>query len=222
MVFLSNPLVSGLPSGFLPNGTLIVALYLPAALLIGLAIGDAFTLLEARIKGPRLRNGLRAAYALLLAAVACWGGYWLARTCIDPWRYLVSQADVQAMAWVEANTPADATFAVGGDFALESGVSGHDAGLWLPYSAHRRTLVPPLIYVSEGDPGYVSQTASELSALYGADSPEALARTLRELGANYVYQSNRTPQAWQEFLEDRARFERLYDRGGVRVYRVLD
>jgi hypothetical protein len=159
--------------------------------------------------------------SLLLVALAGWGAYWLGRTGIDPWRYLVTPADVQAMAWVEANTPVDASFAVAGDMWLEAGVTGHDAGLWLPYVARRRTLVPPVIYISEGDPGYVAQTASGLAQVYEAASPEALADALHSLGADYVYRSVRTPQPWQAHLEDEAFFQRIYSAGGVRVYRVL-
>ena len=138
-----------------------------------------------------------------------------------PWYALISPPDLEAMHWVQANTPADATFAVGGEFWLADSVSGYDAGLWLPYAAHRHTLLPPVIYISEGDPGYVMQTAAALAPIYEADGPSALQQALRDAGAGYVYQSNRSPQTWYQHLTDDALFERLYDQGGVRVYRVL-
>jgi len=223
VLWLANPRVSGLPSGFFTNGTVIIALYLPAALLIGLAVGDAWALLRDRLAQRRMAGALlTAALVVALMAASAWGGYWLARTGIEPWYFLVTDADVSAMRWVQASTPVDAVFAVGGEFWQDEGVSGYDAGLWLPYIARRSTLLPPVIYISEGDPGYVAQTAHALEPLYSAESPEALWRALRAAGAGYVYQSNRTPQDWHAHLNDGALFERLYDQGGVRVYRLLD
>ncbi|NLG28413.1 MAG: hypothetical protein GX557_10910, partial [Chloroflexi bacterium] len=88
IVFLANPRVSGLPSGFLTNGAVIMALYLPAALLIGQATSDLYGLLQGKLRG-RWRVALSAALVIALLALGGWGGYWLARTGIEPWYQLV-------------------------------------------------------------------------------------------------------------------------------------
>lgn len=222
VAFLANPLVSGTPSGFLTNGTLIVALYLPAALLIGLAIGDAWKLLGMAAS----RCGRWAGYAVnaVLVMVLCAGGVWgaldMSRHGLEPSRYLVSNEDLAAMGWVREHTPADAVFAVGATFWLSTAVTGNDAGYWLPYVAGRKTLVPPMVYINEGDATYVARANHAVKTLAQATTSSDLVDALRREGATHIYLARQHEQPWQAALMDAERFELLYDAGGVRVYRV--
>ena len=217
MFFLANPVVSGMPSGFMPNGTVIVGLYLPAAVLVGLAAGDMGQRVARALWGSRT---LKICASLGWTLLALWGAQDMLAHTLEPWYQLVTPADERAMAWVEAHTSPEAVFAVGTDFWLPSAATGSDAGYWLPYIAHRRTIVPPMIYISEGDPSYVAEKQALLAPLAASTTPKDLADALRRSGATYIYVSNRTPRPWQASLDEAAYFERLYEAEGVRVYHL--
>jgi hypothetical protein len=221
MLVIANPSLSGVPSGFLTNGTVILALYLPASILIGLAVGDLFALTLRRVPsaGPK-RRAVSALFGLLLIVASGAGAYQILETGRDDWYALVLEGDTAAMAWIEEHTPTDATFAVGSTFWLEGGATCQDGGLWLPYIARRATLMPPMIYISEGEPAYIEATNERLRALAEADSPEDLAQAMEAAGARYAYVGQRGSQPWQAHLEDARVFEAIYRGNGVRVYRV--
>ncbi|MCD6518446.1 MAG: hypothetical protein J7M05_00780 [Anaerolineae bacterium] len=223
MFFLANPVLSGIPSGFLPNGTVIVALYLPASLLVGLAVGDAWSLLDGKCRKNWPRWGAKlslAGFGLLVLVASILGTRGILAHGLEPWRYLVSSADLQAMRWIEKNVPQDALFAVTGEFWLPTAVAGADAGLWLPYIAHRQTLIPPMIYISEADEHFIEQVNRTVRGLLQADSAQALARALWQVGAGYIYLGRRSPENWHALLEDSRYFQCLYAIDDVRVYQL--
>jgi len=226
-LFLANPVVSGTPSGFLSNGAVIVGLYLPAALLVGLAVGDFWALAERQFrrgKGEQSSGRVpplsEALLVVSLVALSWWGVRDKLARGIEPWRYLVSDADVQAMQWVREQTPEDALFAIGTDFWQEAAATGNDAGFWLPYIARRGTTIPPMIYINEADPAQVAATNVALHALNASESSQALAAALQATGADYVYLGNRVEQRWRDILSDPSYFESVYAHDGIAIYRV--
>ena len=124
------------------------------------------------------------------------------------------------MRWIEKNVPQDALFAVTGEFWLPTAVAGADAGLWLPYIAHRQTLIPPMIYISEADEHFIEQVNRTVRGLLQADSAQALARALWQVGAGYIYLGRRSPENWHALLEDSRYFQCLYAIDDVRVYQL--
>lgn len=228
VTFLANPAISGTPSGFMSNGAVLLALYLPASVLVGLATGDLLSQFEALEVGHEVAvpsdshgriTGLVLAVALVVLCV--WGARDKLSGGLEPWRYFVSNSDLDAMAWIGENTPPDAVFVVGAEFWLSSNATGNDAGYWLPYIARRRTILPPMTYTAEGEPDYVAKTNTTVHSLINAGSPAELSAAMGRGGAEYVYVGNRVKQPWQELLTDRRHFEKLYDREGIRIYRRL-
>jgi len=224
--FLANSSVSGLPHGFFTNGTVILALYLPASVLIGLAASDGLAQLEALAArrgraAATLGRGkvIGLAFGAVLLVLSVWGVGDKISSGIEPWRYLVSNDDLAAMKWIVENTPPDAVFGVGGEFWRPRSVTGNDAGYWLPYIARRRTILPPMVYPGEAEPGYVARVASVYEGLNDAESSEDLSAALAWAGAEYVYVGNRVKQPWEGLLADDGRFQEVYARDGVRVYR---
>ncbi len=218
-ILLANPSVSGIPSGFLPNGTVIVALYLPAAILTGLAASDLYGLLQQRLPQNR-RVALKVSGILVVVAVGAAGGVDMIRTGYDPWWRLLSNPDLAAMEWVRENTPEDAVFAVGFDYWISASLSGIDGGYWLPYSAQRQTLVPPMVYITEAPPEDVARINAMAAQIASTTSSADLAQVLHSLGIDYVYRGCRSQPDWYALVDDPALFERVYESEGVRVDRV--
>jgi len=220
MFYLANPVISGTPNGYLPNGTVILALYLPASVLIGLAISDGWGWAASKLSDPTAHRWLDSALGAMLTAAAIWGVRQMLTHGIEPWRYLVSNDDLTAMTWAREHTPEDALFAVGADFWLSDAVTGNDGGYWLPYVARRNTLVPPMIYLGEVDAAYVERKHDLLRRLIAADSAQALSEALAQAGADYVYLGQqRVAQPWRPLLQDERYFERVMAAGEVAIYR---
>lgn len=220
VIFLANPSVSGiLPSGFLNNGTVVLSLFLPASLLIGLAAGDLLTLLAGAIgaSGGRLWQG---SLAIGLVAMLALGGTRMAEEGYTDWWALLFPGDLSAQEWIREHTPPEATFLVGFDFWLEEGIGASDGGCWIPYITGRRTTVPFLIYVNEASPEQVASTNALARQVLEARTAGDLAAVLRAAGVGYAYRSERREQPWHPLLDDAAHFECLHESPGVRIYRV--
>jgi len=227
VVFLANPVASGMPSVFLSNGTVMIAMYLPASVIIGLASGDLLARLERsmtrrrRVALPQVRNlaDLLLGAALLVLSLSG-AGEKLFRA-LDMWDVLVTNADLRAGKWIEERTSPDAVFMVGAYFLWPRFAVGNDGGWWLPYVAHRRTTLPPMLYLAEASVDRVLATNTTIRSLISARSPGELATAMERAGAQYVYAGHQVKQPWEGFLTDDAYFEKLYDREGIRIYRRL-
>lgn len=143
-------------SGIITNFDVLIAAYLPAALLTGFLGVQLLPALTSR-------KWLAVAAAAALAGLSAWGAY--ARLGdLHPDRHaLVTYPDVRAAEWIRKHTPADAHFAIN-SFRAYGGslVVGSDAGWWLPILASRQTTVPPLTYGTElpADSAYRQQVLS--------------------------------------------------------------
>jgi hypothetical protein len=164
----------------------IIAWYIPVALLIGGLVGDLGHGLAVRWRraGP-----LVAAGGLLLAGL--WGSPQQA-TIVDRSYEIVSHADQAAMAWIDAHVPADALFLVNGFTVYgDTSVVGADAGWWIPLLAHRQTTMPPqyaLLNEMPSQPGYLQRVTRLVIDL--RESPPATPegqRILCENGISHLY-----------------------------------
>jgi hypothetical protein len=178
-----NPQWLRLPgAGTLTNFALLIAAYIPAALLAGASFGW----LMRRLRAPLALAGA----CLALAGAAYWGAGARLKE-IDVYApAMVTPADLRASRWIEAHTPADARFLINGFFPNSGAVVGSDGGWWLPLLAHRQTVLPPLLYISEQGPrpDYREWVNQVYARLYksGINSAKTLA-LLRERGVTYVY-----------------------------------
>ncbi len=217
LIFLANPEASGIPSGFLENGSVIVALYLPASLLLGLAISDAADLLARRVRRARLVDGI-VALGLVAAAVSGLGD--MLDWGFEPGRALVTNSDLAALDWIRRNTPPEARFAVASNFWLTEGLEGVDAGLWIPYASGRQTTVPPMIYINEAPVEQIAATNALARRMNAASSPGEFAAVLRAEGVDYAYRGLRQTPPWYAYLDAADTFERVYEAEGVAIYRL--
>ena len=154
---------------------------------------------------------------------------------------LVGPADLAAIEWIKANTPADARFLVN-SFPAYGGTlaAGTDAGWWLPLLAGRWASLPPLTYGSEQGEivNYQKHLNDFIVALRGrplSDPSPVLVdltkrsawRAVRSAGTGYVYNGAHPypgPRAVDRFdsaiLRADPRFTLVYDQGGVEIFQV--
>lgn len=185
LLLAANPQWLQLPGeGVLSNFALFIALYIPAGVLVGAAIG--------RFVGNLQPKPIWTTVLVSLFAVIGFLGVQQRQgdLHVQP-STLVTRPDLNAAAWIQRNTPSDARFLVNSFFAYgDTLIVGADGGWWLPLLADRQISVPPLNYGAERGPRpnyreWVNALPAEIAAK-GIDSPSALAM-MRERNIDFVY-----------------------------------
>jgi hypothetical protein len=187
LLLSANPQWLRLPGeGAINNFAIFIAAYIPVGILAGSALGWLF---GARPLVSRLP------YVLALAALALAAG--IANLAdrtgdISPAQYaLVTQPDLRAAAWIQANVSRDARFLVNSFSAYgDSLFVGSDGGWWIPLLAHRQTMLPPITYGVERGPrpdyGEWINSLPVMIRARGIAAPEAIAM-LGERGITHVF-----------------------------------
>lgn len=206
----------------------LIALYIPAGLLIGLLTSEA-----AGFATHRLGGWSELASLALVASLAIWGAAGQ-RNLTQPGTFaLVTRPDAKAMRWIRQHTPENARFLVEG-FRIYGGMSavGADAGWWIPLLARRRNTMPPqyaLMNEASDPPGYTQAVIDLTAALERASpaSPEGMA-ALCAAGVTHIYVGQRqgligtgTMQLYTAFeLEGSPFLQAVYAQDRVRVFAV--
>jgi hypothetical protein len=187
LLLAANPQWLGLPgTGALSSSAVLIAAYIPAAVLLGGAAGWIIEALQ--VQAGRWRP---IAATLLVLGVSLWGARdRLADLKVSTYA-LVTRPDLRAAAWIQQNTPAKARFLVNSFSAFDnSSIVGSDGGWWLPLLAHRDSTLPPLLYASESGPTpdyreWVNALSRAIQQT-GLEDPGVLAM-LKERGVTHVY-----------------------------------
>jgi hypothetical protein len=184
-----------LPAGrliHLPGATnmnafaILIALYIPAGVLIGWLFGEAISWLLGR------HRTLGFVGALLILVLALGLGINQQINIVDSNYVMVTESDLTAMDWIRANVSEDARFLVSG-FLIYNGrsVVGADAGWWIPLLTDRENTIPPqyaLLNEAPIDPSYnrdVVNLVAQLQAV-SPSSPEGLS-LLCQQDISHVY-----------------------------------
>lgn len=183
ITLLVNPQWLRLPgAAILTNFALVIAAYIPAGILVGVAIGWVVY---------RLRHPILQLLVLLSMVGGIWWG-WDARiqnVGNESTNYMTT-ADIEAAKWIDAHLPADAHFLINGYYLNTGSVVGSDAGWWLPLLAHRKVVLPPMVYGAEQGPrpDYEEWINHLYTTLYnqGINDPQTVA-LLREHGITHIY-----------------------------------
>lgn len=211
-------LLLSLPGGlgeYMDTITVVQSLFLPAAVIIGLAAGD----FAATAGAYRWR---RWAVAAVTGVLALAGARSIAGI-VETGAPYVLPADLPAVAWVRAHTPPGARFMVNTfrfDF-LPDYVLGGDAGSWLPVLAERAAVTAPMTYAAERVrwPDY-STRINALADLGGnLATPEAVAR-LRQEGVTHVYLGARGGPLSLDALLASPDYELVYQHGPVAIFQL--
>lgn len=184
--YMAGSLV-GIPGAvMLQSFAVLIALYIPVALLCGWLAAELIAFL-----GQRHARVAAAIPAVALTTLAAWGGLQQARI-VDPSYILVTRPDTRAMRWISAHTPPEARFLVHG-FTVYGGDSavGADAGWWIPLLAGRANTMPPQYALSNersDPPGYSQHVIALVETLRTTPptTPQGL-RALCEAGVTHLY-----------------------------------
>jgi hypothetical protein len=143
-------------------------------------------------------------------------------TILNPATILATQADVQAIEWIEKNTPPEADFFINVTPWQYGVYRGVDGGWWVPLLSGRQALLPPVLY-STGEAGYfqkISGRAEQASQMEGCTAELREFVHSARLGYLYLVRGRGTLQA--AALEG-CDFTRLvYEKEGVSIFRVTN
>ncbi len=165
---------------------IMIAFYLPAALLAGLGIQA----LADRVPQPwqtRFAYGLIS--ALLIAGFI--GGYYRS-TGIETWRYFMTDYDRQAMEWIKTNTPSDAVFAINTYMWLGGYPHGTDGGYWIPYFTGRQTNAETMM-LPVNQPAEMSLVLDRSTAVVNYVNGTGNLQSMCETGLSYLYLGKGNP-----------------------------
>ncbi len=170
----------------LPNSALVIAAFLPVALLIS-ELASAVWDGARRIPWPAVGRWLGPASAVAALVLGLIGA-WRILPIINPQTVLVTSDDLAAMQWIRTHTPPDARFLVN-VVPWQLGLyRGSDAGWWIPLLTGRRCTLPPVLY-NAATPAYVAEI-NEIAAAVSAGALPGRDRwqeRCRELGIRYIY-----------------------------------
>ena len=201
-------------SPFRPDHFVIV-LFLPSSLLLTDFI---FTACE-RLQTGRFRMvGTFLAGAAILSLLV-WG-LWETRFIINQTTVFTSQADIEAIEWVAANTPLEARFMTNATHWQYSTYRGEDGGWWIMPLTRRETLLPPVLYVmgARGTVENINNIAKTVSQLQDC-SPEFW-DLVEEEGVTHIYLVEGRGSLQPEGLEGCVGLSLVYEKDGVFIYEV--
>jgi len=208
-------------ANMLQTFAIMIALYIPVGLLVGWLTGRL---------AARKQPWLQALWGALIVGAAIYGVD-QQRSLVDAQFYsMVTHPDARAMQWIEANTPAEASFLVQ-SFVYSVSVAGSDAGWWIPLLAGRGNNAPPQYAMFAEAPASPETNPSLLALVetleqYPLPVPEALVQ-LCASGISHVYngqQQGRVGFEVQPLFDPSALrnspeiFERLYARDRVEIF----
>jgi len=190
-------LLSGIVAGrliHLPGANLmqsfavLIALYIPIALVIGWGFGEIAT---ASVQRSRILAPIAAIF--LIFGVGTWSASVQRLAVPLPQTYaIVTRADLRATTWIRSNVSTEASFLVEG-FRIYNGMTsvGADAGWWIPLLTGRANTMPPqyaLINEAPIESNYTTRVTELVAGLETSapSSPKGL-RLLCNWRVSHVY-----------------------------------
>lgn len=196
----------------LTNISAIITLFLPLSILGAHLIRFVF---DEAVKPSRRRTVLLAA-TLVIAL----GGASRMLQIVNPETVLATSADVRALAWIRAHTPADARFAVGVQPWIGGSYIGTDGGYWIPLIAGRESILPPGLYPWVMPPKRVVSITRLLGAWYedGNVRDPAILDELRRSGVTHLYFGPFNRMAIRQAMGGLPGVVRVYAAENVEIY----
>jgi hypothetical protein len=230
---VANPHFLNLPGkGALSNKIVLYSIYLPASIITGSFVGwmidSAFSKGSTAIKSRVFGIGVLS----IFIALGIWGtGQRLQE--LRKYEIFVTQPDLNAMEWIEANTDEHAKFLVNSYFGFGiNWIIGNDGGWWLPLLANRKTNLPPMVYVVEQGPRpdyaqWVSFLPREINEK-GITHPEVV-KLMQDRDITHLYigqlhggrEANENLLALDKLVND-PKFELVFHQDRVWVFKIVN
>ena len=203
ILMLLSVVSASVAGGLVPTSLVLLMAFIPA----GLVIGDNVAALFTRTKES---EGHAPTWAYAAACLALGGIALVAArnmtTIINPATVLYSTADDEAMQFIRDEIPAHSVFLTNSFAWFGSNYVPADGGGWIPYLTEDRILYPSGELIPDSS---------------GVLQGNVLAEWIKAQGIQYVYLGTRAGVLTKsDFSSHPERYERVYDRGGVQLYRV--
>ncbi len=220
LFFLANLGVFSLPgANFVNNTAVTISLFMPIAVLGGYLIAWVIQGWEVLVKQP-----WKPVYWGAITLAGCLLAFYAARSLLpilNPGTLLVRQADLEAIEWIDANLPKEASVLIN-PFAWGYNLyAGNDGGYWISPLAGRKTFPPAAIYNFDFDsdnPQRISAGAQKVIEL--GEKPAELASFMTEQGLQYVYCGGRGGPISPRALRESPEFRLLYQKQGVSLFQI--
>ena len=201
---------------FRPDHAAIV-LFLPTALLIAELFISALDW-SPRKSFTRIKTVL---ILILFTALVGWG-IWGTRMVINSTTILATNADLEAVNWIDRNTPAEARFLFNVSHWQYGSYRSVDGGWWITPLTNRNTILPNALYAM-GDSDYKNQVnslAAQVSQIEGC-TPEFWDLVI-EQGLTHIYLKQGLGSMQTSHFENCQNVELIYEKDGVYLYRIRD
>ena len=201
---------------FRPDHAAIV-LFLPTALLIA----ELFISALDWSPGNRFTRIKTIPILFLFAALVGWG-IWGTRMVINSATILATKADLEAVNWIDRNTPEEARFLINVSHWQYDSYRGVDGGWWITPLTNRYTILPNAMSAM-GDSEYKNQVnslAAQVSQIEGC-TPEFW-DLVSEQGLTHIYLKQGLGSMQTSHFENCQNVELIYEKDGVYLYRIRD
>ncbi|MGC9359131.1 MAG: DUF6541 family protein [Anaerolineae bacterium] len=222
---VSLPQVVGLPPSWLMSSSaLAISFWVLVSILGGLLVGDlvgvARDAISERWELSTWQQGGAPVLAAAMTLAVGWGA-WGMVDVVNPTTVLADVRDMDAMAWIRAETPESASFLVNARNWIPGISVGTDAGWWIPYLTGRRATQPPILYY-QGPASYRNDVAAVVEQMAQWEQPDDAFETwVRQLGVTHIYVGSRGGPLTPRLLDGCSALEIVYSSGPVRIYQVL-
>lgn len=201
---------------FRPDHAVIV-LFLPVTLLAT----DFLFAVGGRIQRGGLASAAQVGLAAALLSLLVWG-VWDTRDILNPATILASEADLDAIHWIEANTPPNARFFINVTHWQYGIYRGVDGGWWIDLLTGRETILPPVMYALGTSEYYnqINSWAEQASHVEGCT--DGFKDLIREAGLTYVFLGSEPGALRPDEVSACQYLSMVYEQGGVSIYRVTN
>jgi len=194
---------------------LAILLFLPGAL----GLGDGLVHLGEWLSTRWFRIGW-GVVGVLAVAIMVWGAIQTHQP-INPRTLLADRADVEALAWVQKNTPETARFFINTTLWQTGSYRGVDGGYWLPVLAGRQTELPPAVYGygSVDTIQWINDLAKQASRITACDT--ALWNLVEQAEITHVYLRAGRGSLQPSALAQCPGVLPVFARNGVTIYEIV-
>lgn len=201
---------------FRPDHAVIV-LFLPTAMLVAELFISAVDWHPIEKLDP-----VKTAVVLILFAVLVGWGLRETRSVINSSTILATEADLEAIEWIDENLSPEASFLINVSHWQYGSYRGVDGGWWITPLTNRMTSLPNGLY-GMGDRGYADQVnavAAKTNAVSGCSAD--LWDLVHEGGYTHLYLTQGKGSIQPDQLTDCPNSELIFSNKGVFLYRIED
>ncbi|OGO29731.1 MAG: hypothetical protein A2Z16_08640 [Chloroflexi bacterium RBG_16_54_18] len=214
MFLLANPGALGLPGLRILNNTSVeIILFMPFALLGGYLLSEIILFADSRLS--RTLTWIFRPALLAAGILAAFIGARTLMPILNQGTFLIRQADLEALQWVEDNLPAGETVVINSFLWGYNKLAGSDGGYWIVPLAGMQSLPPPVLH-SLSNPLEIQRQVDSLAreAYDYSGNPVSLRDFMAANQLRYIFIGARGGALSPKALVDSQLFTPLYHKDG--------